>query len=252
MRRSALDPRVRELARATRRRGLRLQARLTGRRPVPLRRALTPVSRCYGFDRGTPIDRHYIDDFMARHGRAEGYGGGDLRGRVLEVGGDEYATRCGGDIRRLDVLHVSDDNPRATLVGDLVSGAGLASEAHDCVICTQTLHVIYDVRAAVATLHRILDAGGVALVTVPGIAAASRPDRDLWGDYWRFTGLSVRRLFEERFAPADVKVEAYGNVVAAAAFLYGMAAEELRPDQLDARDPDYEVLLGVRARKASP
>jgi hypothetical protein len=93
----------------------------------------------------------------------------------------------------------------------------------------------------------MLRPGGVVLVTTAGIASACKPDKDLWGDYWRFTSRSLRLLFEEAFAPASVTVEAYGNVLSASAFLYGLAAEELRPRELDCRDPEYELLLAVRA-----
>jgi SAM-dependent methyltransferase len=211
------------------------------------------VSRQYGFDRGTPIDRHYIADFLSRHSGVTAYGAGDVRGDVVEVGGDEYASRFGGDaIRRLDVLHVTADNPRATIVGSLSAGDDLPTERFDCIICVQTLHVIYEVRESIATLHRMLRPGGVVLATVPGITPACRPDRDLWGDYWRFTSASMQRLFAERFGPGGVHVEAYGNVAAAASFLYGVAAEELAPGRLDPRDPDYEMLIAVRARRAVP
>jgi SAM-dependent methyltransferase len=232
-----------------RRRALQLRARVVHPR-IGLPRRTTPVSRVYGYDRGTPIDRHYIADFISRHGDAPGYGAGDVRGVVMEVGGDEYTRRFGGDaVRRLDVLHVTADNPRATIVGDLATGENVPADAYDCVICIETLQVIYDVRAAIATLHRTLRPGGVVLATVPGITSACLPDRDLWGDYWRFTSESIRRLFAEPFGPAGVRVEAYGNVLAAASFLYGVAAEELRPATLVARDPDYEVVIAVRAQK---
>ncbi len=242
----------------------RLRARLTPGTPALGRarrhglRRLEPVSRSFGFERGTPIDRVYIEDFLRRHSGGPDYGTGDIQGHVLEVGGDEYVRRFGGwtgspaaraKVLAVDVLHATSANPQATIVGDLTTGEGLRNESFDCVICTQTLHFIYDVRPAVQTLHDILRPGGVALVTVAGIAPAARPDRDLWGDYWRFTTLSARRLFEEAFAAADVTVEAYGNVLSASAFLQGLAAEELRPHELSARDPDYEMLIAIRARR---
>jgi SAM-dependent methyltransferase len=212
-------------------------------------RRLAPVSRDFGFDRGLPVDRYYIEDFLRRHGGANEYGAGDIRGRVLEVGDDIYTKRWGSGIERVDVLHVDDTNPRATIVGDLTRGDGIPSDVFDCVICAQTLHVIYDMRAALATLYRALAPGGVLLATFPGLTQTCRPDRDLWGDYWRFTSLSARLVFEEAF-PADcVRVEAYGNVLAATAFLQGLASEELRKEELEARDPDYEVLIAVRAQK---
>jgi SAM-dependent methyltransferase len=209
--------------------------------------------------RGLPVDRYYVEDFLRRHGTTVGYGHGDIRGRVLEVGGDEYTRRFGGwsgaaegpdtAITALDVLHADSSNPAATIVGDLTTGEGIPEGRFDCVICTQTLHLIYEVEAAIGTLHRMLAPGGTALVTFPGISQTCRPERDLWGDYWRFTSLSARRLFESAFAPEGVRVEAYGNVLAATAFLYGLATEELRPEELEPRDPDYEMLIAVRAQR---
>ena len=242
----------------------RILARTTGRSPAPgyvnfgdLRR-VAPISRGFGMARGLPVDRYYVEDFLRRHGGSSGYGGGDIQGHVLEVGGDDYARRFGGwtgspdgdsAITALDVLHADASNPIATIVGDLSTGAGIPEDRFDCVICTQTLHVIYEVEASIATLQRMLKPGGVALVTIPGITQSCRPDRDLWGDYWRFTTLSARRMFESAFAPEGVRVEAYGNVLAASAFLYGLAAGELRQEELAPRDPDYEMLIAVRAQR---
>ena len=243
----------------------RLLARTTGRSPAPgyvnfgdLRR-VAPISRGFGMARGLPVDRYYVEDFLRRHGGSSGYGGGDIRGHVLEVGGDDYARQFGGwtgsaedsdsAITALDVLHADASNPIATIVGDLATGDGIPEARFDCIICTQTLHVIYEVEAAIATLQGMLKPGGVALVTFPGITQSCRPDRDLWGDYWRFTTLSARRMFESAFAPEGVRVEAYGNVLAASAFLYGLAAGELRQEELAPRDPDYEMLIAVRAQR---
>ena len=117
-------------------------------------------------------------------------------------------------------------------------------------ICTQTLNSIFDIHGAVRTLERILKPGGVVFVTVPGIAGAVVPDRHLWGDFWRFTPGSLRRLFGEHFPAADIEVEGFGNLLSTTAYLHGLAAEELSPGQLDCHDPSYELLLTVRARKA--
>jgi hypothetical protein len=90
----------------------------------------------------------------------------------------------------------------------------------------------------------------VLLVTVPGITKVSRGEAERWGDYWRFTAQSARRLFEDVFPPGAVQVETHGNVLAAVAFLHGVAAEELSRQELDAHDPDFEVTVAVRAAKA--
>ena len=77
----------------------------------------------------------------------------------------------------------------------------------------------------------------------------SRWDMDRWGHYWNFTTLSARRLFEESFPATTVMVKAYGNVLAAVALLHGLASQELQHEELDHHDPDYEVLITVRAVK---
>ena len=229
---------------------LRVQKRRYGRRPPvgwvrfgSLRR-LRPISGVFGFDRGLCIDRYYIERFLSTHAP-------DITGRVLEVEDNTYTLRFGGDrVVRSDVLHVEEGNPRATVVADLTCADQVPSDTFDCIICTQTLQFIYDVRAAIRTLHRILKPRGVLLASLSGISQISRDDMDRWGEYWRFTTMSTRRLFEEIFPPDCVAVEAYGNVLAAIAYLHGLAAEELRQDELDHRDPDYEVLITVRAVKA--
>jgi SAM-dependent methyltransferase len=218
-------------------------------------RRLTPIAAAFG-ERGQPIDRYYVERFLRRQSGQEDYVLGDIRGHTLEIGDDFYSRMFGhwGDperttIEKLDVLSADAAAPEATIIGDLGASDNLPADTFDCVICTQTLLLIYDVRAAIATLHRILKPGGVLLATVPGISPVCRPDINLWGDHWRFTSLSMRRLFEERFDPADVSVEAHGNVLAAVAFLHRLGSEELKQEELDLNDPDFELVITVRARK---
>jgi SAM-dependent methyltransferase len=217
------------------------------RNPVNLGdlRRVTPVSRVHGTDRGSPVDRYYIERFLSANAS-------DVKGCVLEFDDDAYTRRFGGDkVSTSDVLHVEAGYPGATITADLADAAHIPGETFDCIICTQTLMYIYEVRAAILTLYRILKPGGVVLVTFPGISQISRFDMDRWGEVWRFTILSAKRLFAEAFPSENISVEAHGNVLSAAAFLYGLCAEELQPDELNHQDPDYEVLITVRARKAA-
>jgi SAM-dependent methyltransferase len=199
---------------------------------------LEPVSRRFGFERGKPVDRWYIERFLNAH-RA------DVRGAVLEVAESTYTQWYGeGEVTKSDVLH-REGNDDSTIVGDLTTGEGLPQHAYDCFICTQTLPFIYDVHAAVRGMANVLKPGGVLLATVPGMSQVSRDDKRDWGDWWRFTSQGTQRLFEEAFE--HVETEAHGNVLSAAAFLYAYAAEELAEAELEHRDPDYELLITVRA-----
>jgi SAM-dependent methyltransferase len=204
-------------------------------------RRTRPLSDFWGFDRGTPVDRHYIESFLAEHR-------GDVRGRVLEVQDSGYTDRFGTGVVRQDVLDIDPKNPRATLVADLAAADGIPEDAFDCFILTQTLHLIYDVRSALGHARRLLRPGGVLLATVPAVSRVSRGAAA--SDYWRFTPAAAGALFGEVFGPDRITVQSYGNVLTAVAFLSGMAREELSSRDLDSRDEHFPVIVGVRAVKA--
>ena len=201
------------------------------------------ISNSFGVDRGQPIDRYYIENFLAHHAS-------DIQGRVLEIEDNSYTLKYGGSrVKTSDVLHVQEGHPQATIVADLTRAEHIPSDAFDCIIFTQTLSHIYDVRSAILTLYRILKPGGILLATFPGITRLHYPE---WGDwYWAFTTQSAPRLFEEAFPAENIRTEAHGNVLAAISFLHGLASEELSQEELDYHDPNYELLIILRAVKAA-
>jgi SAM-dependent methyltransferase len=204
-------------------------------------RRTKPISPSWGTERGQPVDRYYIEGFLAANA-------GDIRGRVLEIGDNSYTRAFGKDrVTRSDVLHVVEDRPQVTIIGDLTNADHIPAETFDCIILTQTLQAIFDVAAAIRTVHRILKPDGVLLATIPGISQISRYDMDRWGYYWSFTSRSAEELFAAAFPRDRVQVETHGNVLAAVAFLHGLASTELRRAELDYRDPDYQLLITVRA-----
>jgi SAM-dependent methyltransferase len=209
-------------------------------------RRLRPISPEWGFDRGLPLDRYYIEQFLQSNAL-------DIRGHGLEIKEDLYSTRFGRDrITRVDILHPESGNPKATIVADLTRAGHLASETFDFIILTQTLNFIYDVRTVVGTLYRILKPGGTLLTTVSGISKISRGDLERWGHHWGFTSCSAERLFHEFFPAQNVRVEAHGNVLTSIAFLHGLSTRDLRQRELDYEDDDFQVLITIRAVKPEP
>jgi SAM-dependent methyltransferase len=201
----------------------------------------TPLARDWGFSRGTPVDRYYINAFLESCAD-------DVRGVVLDVQEADNARRIGGDrITRVDVIDVQAHNGRATLVADLRCAPNVPAASYDCIVLTQTLHLVDDMPAVVAECARMLRPGGVLLVTMP---CASRLANDYGPahDHWRVTPAAARRLFTEQFGPG-VRVQSWGNVAADAAFLYGLAVHELAQSTLDFHDPHYPLLVTVRAQK---
>jgi len=210
-------------------------------------RRLSPISRSFGIDRGQSIARFYVERHLGRHRN-------DIAGAVLEIGDDRYTRLFGADrVTRSDVLNVVEGAPGTTIVADLTRADHLRSEQYDCIICTQTLQMIYETRAAVATLHRLLRPNGVLLVTSSGISPIGRREGvDDWGEYWFASAQAMRKLLSDHFSPANVEVDSYGNVLAAIAYLHGLSAQELDQPELAHVDPDYEVIVGARATRAGP
>lgn len=205
---------------------------------------IKPVDPFFGSHRGTPIDRYYIDNFIGAHCEL-------IRGCVLELDDSYYSRKYGSEsAERIDVLHVTTGNPRATIVGDLTKKSTIPESAFDCFICTQTYHVIFDVAKAIEGSYYLLKPGGVLLATVPGISQISRPDEQKWGDYWRFTTMSLKELFSAVFKKEQIKILNYGNVMAATALLQGVALEDMpNTSLLDEHDQDYQVINAVVAIK---
>ncbi|MBA8794246.1 glycosyltransferase involved in cell wall biosynthesis/SAM-dependent methyltransferase [Friedmanniella endophytica] len=206
-------------------------------------RRLEPASRQFGYDRGQPIDRWYIERFLGEHAHL-------VSGDVLEVGDDAYTRAFGADrVRSSAVLNIDPTIPGTTVVADLADAPQLASASFDCLIVTQTLHLIWDLEAAARTLHRLLRPGGTLLLTVPGISQVAT---DRWAEtwYWSLTPTAARRLFEPVFDDGEVEVRSWGNVLSSTAFLTGLAVHELSADALDPTDPQYPLVVGVRATRA--
>jgi SAM-dependent methyltransferase len=203
-------------------------------------RRTRPLSDHWGRDRGTPIDRYYIERFLAAHRT-------DIRGRVVEIADLRYTERFGDTVEAADVLDTDASNPRATLIADLARPEGLPESAFDCAIVTQTLQYVFGLDAAVRGIHRLLAPGGVVLATVPSV---SRVDRSAGvdGDFWRFTTASCARLFGDVFG-ARVDVSSFGNVLVSVAFLLGMAREELSMRELSDVDPYFPAVIAIRAEK---
>ena len=93
-------------------------------------RRLTPISREFGYDRGFPVDRYYIENFLASHSD-------DIKGRVLEIGDNSYTRQFGGErVSQSDILHAVEGNLAATFVGDLTNAEQVPSDSFDCPLLT--------------------------------------------------------------------------------------------------------------------
>ena len=201
-----------------------------------------PISRWFGYDRGTPIDRPFIEQFLRQHRQ-------DIRGRVLEIGDDSYTRQFGdGRVSCSDVLHVKQGSLGATIIGDLSNAPQIPGNTFDCLILTQVLVCIFDLPSTILSIYRILKPGGVALITVPGI---SNIDKGEWHDYWMwsFSPNALKKLLLLQFPPTGIEVSSRGNVFSAISFLEGLSAEDLKGFPKAADDPHYPLTVLGRAVK---
>ena len=198
-----------------------------------------PISNRWGFDRGQPIDRYYIENFLGRHSES-------IRGRGIEVMNPDYLRRFGmGRVTGENVVDINPNNAKATIVGDLLDPATLPVGAYDCFILTQMLQVVFQPEIVVRNCYASLRSGGTMLVTVPCMCRYSPHPVD----YWRFTDTSLARLIEENTDCEDLEVEVHGNLVASIAFLVAMASSELTPEELDLKDNRFPIVATALLRK---
>ena len=203
-------------------------------------RRTKPLSLAFGSDRGQPVDRYYIEQFLADH-RA------DIRGRVLEVKDSSYTKRFASGQFESDVLDIRSENPRATIIADLQRADSVEGGHFDCFLLTQTIGLIPDVRTALEHAHRLLKPGGVLLLTAPGLGSRAADKTEAPGDYWRFTKDALKQLLWPIFRAENVQLYSYGNVLAAVALLMGMAREELSAKELEVNDLRFPVVIAARA-----
>jgi hypothetical protein len=206
-------------------------------------RQLEPLSDIFGYDRGDQsVHRYYIDDFIASHTQS-------VKGIVLEVGDNQYTARHSVNVTESHIIHYTDATQKNSFVGDLTRNETLPASKFDCFVCTQTFNFIYDFHAAIRGAHYLLKPGGTLLATVSGIQQISKYDASRWGDYWRFTIESVIKAFGDVFGHENIQVISYGNVLSCVAAMQGLASVELTKEELNYKDPGYQLVIGVVARK---
>jgi len=131
--------------------------------------SIKPVSKVFGFDRGQPIDRYYIEKFLLENHQY-------IKGVVLEIGDNYYSKKFGTNIEKIEVLHYTSGNPKATIMGDLTDVSMLPKNKTDYFIYTQTLNFVYNFQDAIKSSYYLLKKGGIILAIVAGISQISRYD----------------------------------------------------------------------------
>lgn len=201
-----------------------------------------PISNIYGFDRGKPLDRFYIESFLENNKK-------DVRGVCLELLNNEYTKTYGrNNVEESVILDIEKGNAKATLISDLRNLKEVGDNTFDCIILTQVLQFIDDVDSAISECYRTLKPEGVLLATMPSVSRVDCTSGEA-GDYWRFTTASANFLFGKKFKKEKIFVSSQGNARVGLYFYAGLAEEDTPRELLYVNDKNFPLIITVRAIK---
>jgi SAM-dependent methyltransferase len=195
-----------------------------------------PYSRNFGFGRGAPVGRYYIERFLRENADR-------VRGRCLEFGAPAYRALF-PNAERYEVFSIIPGS-EVNYLGDIHHpGDEVPRNAFDTVICTQVFeHLAWPEKAARSILG-LLRPGGVLLLTAPFI----NPVHYAPTDYRRFTPEGLQLILEG----AGFRIDAMdfgGNALVSTGGLLGMVVEDFSQAEMDLKDPIYPWNILVRARR---
>lgn len=201
-----------------------------------------------GRERGQPVIRHYWETFLNDHKA-------DVRGDCLEIGSTQTLRRVGGErVRRADAIDLVARNG-VTVVADLSRADGLSGNTYDCFVVPFTMHLIYDLDAALHHALRLLKPGGVLLVNFPCVDYYFANGLDMGTGrplfvFWWFTPIQVENLLRRAGLSAeDFALTISGNLFTRVAHQMNMPVEELTAEERSNDDAGHPLLISVRIVK---
>tara|TARA_Y100000385_G_scaffold274995_1_gene318802 strand:+ start:293 stop:985 length:693 start_codon:yes stop_codon:yes gene_type:complete len=202
------------------------------------------ISNDFGFGRGTPIDRYYLEIFLKTNQKY-------FIGESLEFGSDFYLKKYNNRIKSFDVFtsFLDKKNSKNIIKGDLSLIEDLPKEKYDFIVCTNVLNFIYEIDSAIKGLHKMLKKNGICLISLAGFSThVSRYDMDKWGDYWRLSKKTAIKIFKKNNFEIE-ECNSYGNVYLASAQMKGFCVEDIDNEMLKNVDNDYQMLITLRIKK---
>jgi SAM-dependent methyltransferase len=190
--------------------------------------AYVPISTGFGFERGTPIDRYYLNRFIEEV-RSQ------VRGVVIEIGGS-LNNRTVYNFVNAREYHAMDliQRPDVDIVGNAEDPAAFPASSIDSVIAFNVLEHCREPWVVIDNALLWLKPGGALFCMVPNAQRIHK----MPGDYWRPLPQAVSWMLR-RFSTHQLRV--YGNPIALVASFMGIASEEVPRRDLDFFNPDYPV-----------
>jgi hypothetical protein len=197
-------------------------------------RRTAPFSSKFGFERGTPIDRYYLHEFLSRHR-------GVISGDVLEVQTASYTMRFGQSVTRADTFDIAPEFKPTYRCDISHCEEIIPSRAYDCLLLPNALPHFRELDLALGNLARIVRPGGAILASAAGLL----PLTGDVPDYWRFSPAGWREKLSAAWPGATIEIAGHGNCLSAIGAQLGLALEELTEAELDVHDPRFPLLTTI-------
>ncbi|MBP3768913.1 MAG: hypothetical protein J6I48_02220 [Lachnospira sp.] len=204
---------------------------------------LLPVSEQFATERGTPIDRYYIDMFLEKNSQY-------IKGDVLEIEDNAYTKKYGGNHYNSSiVMDLNSKNENIDFNANIETGEGIKGAIADCFICTQTLMYIYDLKSAAHNIIEMLKSKGVALITCSGLSQNSRRCMESYGAYWGFNEASLKKIFDNTDGAKVIESGTFGNVKTVSAHINGLCIEDIDESDFKENDVCYPLIVYAVVKK---
>ena len=206
-------------------------------------RSIKKHSEKFGFDRGTPIDRYYIDHFLKNLNLENNFNRSLEFGEILYsdsfkvkekyfLSHPEYETR---DIASNQILF------------DLNSEHSYEGTKFDLILSTNVINFTKNPFVSIKHHIDMLNSRGTLVLTVSASMPISKFDAERWGDYWRFTPDGLNQLL--RTLNCEYHIKSFGSFVTSIAFLCGLSAEEIDATDLNKNDDSYPIVVMAIIKK---
>lgn len=199
-------------------------------------RRLMPVCGNFGFTRGWPVDRYYLDQYIAKISNL-------VTGNVLEVGvyvSDPMKKKFphSKSFHAVDVIKTD----KVDYAGDIHERSLFSEGSFDTILCFNVLEHCKMPWVVVENMHHWVKKGGQVFCMVPVTQRRHEDPKDCW----RILPQSLEWMFKS-FSKAEIHCR--GNPLTAVSALLGIPSDELSKKELDFDHPDYPVAAFVSCEK---
>lgn len=200
------------------------------------RHKLLPISSDFGWSRGTPVGRYYVNKFVAEKAAR-------LGGTILEFGESRYKA-CFKTVHCYQVIDVF-PGPSVDYVCDIHDVSSVPEHHFDVIVCTQVLEHVERPVDALRQLHKLLKQDGHLICTVPFLAHIHYVPTD----FYRFSIDAICSALE--IAGFEVlEARNSGNALVTLGSLLGFCAEDFDEKEMSVVDGIYPFNILTFSRPA--